>query len=143
MVPPSGHLFMWLHRLLYGENFKHLFRNHWANWSQISYMNPQSIWGTEAYLPMPGQHSHSHFDLGVHVPLGFSILGYRSLFEAVFQLPARPARISHKIRRGRKVLKDVRPPDACFFPGSEFRFQKNTPVPSFITGYHRTGNCLL
>ena len=27
------------------------------------------------------QHSHSHFDLGVHVPLGFSIWGYRSLFE--------------------------------------------------------------
>ena len=34
---------------------------------------------------------------------------------AVFHLPARPARISHKIRRGHKVLKDVRPPDACFF----------------------------
>ena len=33
----------------------------------------------------------------------------------VFHLPARPARISHKIRRGRKVLKDARPPDACFF----------------------------
>ena len=27
------------------------------------------------------QHSHSHFDLGVHVPLGLSIWGYRSLFE--------------------------------------------------------------
>ena len=27
------------------------------------------------------QHSYSHFDLGVHVPLGFSIWGYRSLFE--------------------------------------------------------------
>ena len=57
---------------------------------------------------------------------------------SVFHLPARPARISHKIRRGRKVLKDVRPPDTCFFPGSESRFQKNTPVPSFITGFHRT-----
>ena len=34
---------------------------------------------------------------------------------SVFHLPARPARISHKIRLGRKVLKDVRPPDACFF----------------------------
>ena len=36
----------------------------------------------------------------------------RSFFP-VFQLPARPARISHKIRQGRKVLKDVRPPDVC------------------------------
>ena len=27
------------------------------------------------------QHSHSHFDLGVHVPLGLSNWGYRSLFE--------------------------------------------------------------
>ena len=27
------------------------------------------------------QHSHSHFDLGVHVPLGLSFWGYRSLFE--------------------------------------------------------------
>ena len=33
------------------------------------------------YKPDDGQHSHSHFDLGVHVPLGFSIWGYRSLFE--------------------------------------------------------------
>ena len=56
----------------------------------------------------------------------------------VFHLPARPARISHKIRRGCKVLKDVRPPGRMFFPGSESRFQKNTPVPSFITGFHRT-----
>ena len=40
---------------------------------------------------------------------------YVYLIFAVFHLPARPARISHKIRRGRKVLKDVRPPDACFF----------------------------
>ena len=29
----------------------------------------------------PCQRFHSHFDLGVHVPLGFSIWGYRSLFE--------------------------------------------------------------
>ena len=32
--------------------------------------------------------------------------------DPVFHLPARPARISHKIRRGRKVLKDVQPLDA-------------------------------
>ena len=39
----------------------------------------------------------------------------KGFYETVFHLPARPARISYKIRRGRKVLKDLRPPDACFF----------------------------
>ena len=34
-----------------------------------------------SYFSTKTQHSHSHFDLGVHVPLGFSIWGYGSLFE--------------------------------------------------------------
>ena len=46
----------------------------WVHYFEPVRKVSNKIWATK-------QHSHSHFDLGVHVPLGFSIWGYRSLFE--------------------------------------------------------------
>ena len=48
-----------------------------------SFKTALTTWETFETLTLycKSQHSHSHFNLGVHVPLGFSIWGYRSLFE--------------------------------------------------------------
>ena len=77
--------------------------------------------------------------------LFFSLLrtGLLTVRLTVFHLPARPARISHKIRRGRKVLKDVRPPDACSFRVPSPVSKKKYSCSVFYHGISPHLNCLL
>ena len=86
-----------------------------TSWSPVGCI---SDWATEALNRRTNKHTYRIWPNYRTYSYKCTVKQFRSpqvTASAVFQLPARPARISHKIRRGRWVLKDVRPPDACFF----------------------------
>ena len=94
---------------------------------------------------MSVQMSVLHPSVRISFPDDCALILWRSglgLLMAVFHLPAHPARISHKICRGRKVLKDVRPQDACIFRVLS-PVSKKILLSVFYHGISLHLNCLL